>query len=81
MPYNTKPMREQVQIVINEIRSMIQSDGGDIELVDVQDNGVVTVRLTGSCVGCPSSAMTLQLSVESRIKDAVPEVTSVVAVE
>lgn len=72
-------MRTRVQAVIDEIRPVIQSDGGDIELVDIKEN-VVTVRLKGACVGCPGSAMTLQMGVEARIKEVVPEITSVVAI-
>jgi Fe-S cluster biogenesis protein NfuA len=72
-------MREKVEAVIDEIRPMIQSDGGDIELVEIKDD-VVTVRLKGACVGCPSSAMTLSMGVESRIKEVCPEVKSVIAI-
>jgi Fe-S cluster biogenesis protein NfuA len=59
---------------------MVQGDGGDIELVDVTDQGVVRVRLHGACVGCPSSTMTLKLGVEQAIRQRVPAITEVVCV-
>jgi len=69
-------MREKVEAVINDIRPMLQADGGDIELVDVED-GVVKVRLRGACAGCPGAQMTLKMAVERRLKAAVPEVERV----
>jgi len=69
-------MREQVEAVINEIRPMLQADGGDIELVDVED-GVVKVRLRGACAGCPGAQMTLKMGVERRLKEKIPEVQRV----
>jgi len=69
-------MREQVEAVINQIRPMLQADGGDIELVDVVD-GVVTVRLRGACAGCPGAQMTLKMAVERKLKEQVPEVERV----
>ena len=73
-------MREKVEEVLNsKIRPLLQADGGDIELVDVEE-GVVKVRLTGACAGCPGAAMTLQMGVERLLKEAVPEVERVVAV-
>lgn len=73
-------MRERVVDVINQIRPAIQSDGGDLEFVDVDENGVVQVRLHGACVGCPSAAMTLKFGVERNLKAQVPEVTEVICV-
>lgn len=73
-------IRPQVQEVINEIRELIQNDGGDIELVDIDSEGNVFVRLHGACVGCPRSQMTLSLGVERRLKQRVPAVKSVAAV-
>jgi Fe-S cluster biogenesis protein NfuA len=64
--------RERVQAVIDRIRPLIQSDGGDIELVAVADNAA-TVRLTGNCVGCPSAQMTLYMGVEMALKEEIPE--------
>ena len=73
-------MREKVEAVINEIRPLLQADGGDIELVDVADDGVVKVRLRGACAGCPGAQMTLKMAVERRLKQQVPEVERVEAV-
>ena len=72
---------ERVQHVLGLIRPAIQSDGGDIELIEVTDEGVVHIRFLGECVGCPSSSMTLQHGIESNLRAKVPEVASVVAVE
>ena len=60
-----------------EIRPNLQADGGDVELVGVSDDGVVQLRLTGACSGCPFSAMTLAIGVEQRLKAAVPDVVKV----
>ena len=72
-------MREEIQKAINEIRPSLQSDGGDVELVDV-DQDVVKVRLTGACGGCPMSQMTLKMGIEKYIKKAVPQISRVEAV-
>ncbi len=69
-------MREKVEAIINEIRPMLQADGGDIELVDVED-GVVKVRLRGACAGCPGAQTTLKVAVERRLKDQIPEILRV----
>jgi Fe-S cluster biogenesis protein NfuA len=71
--------RENVQTVIEEIRPALQADGGDVELVDVKD-GVVSVRLTGACGGCPMSTMTLKMGIERLLKQKLPEVVEVVNV-
>ena len=73
-------MKEEVQSALNEIRPSLQADGGDVELVDVGDDGRVKVKLTGACGGCPMSQMTLKNGIEKILKEAVPEVTSVVNV-
>jgi Fe-S cluster biogenesis protein NfuA len=73
-------MRERVEAVMNEIRPMLQADGGDVELVEVTDDGVVKVRLTGACGGCPMSQITLSSGIERRLKEAVPEVQRVESV-
>lgn len=70
--------KTMVAEVIELIRPQLQADGGDIQLVDVDDNGVVTVELQGSCYGCPMSQLTLAYSVESVLKENVPGVTRVV---
>jgi Fe-S cluster biogenesis protein NfuA len=59
-------MKEQVQSALNEIRPSLQADGGDVELVDVED-GIVKVRLTGACGGCPMSQMTLKQGIEAHV--------------
>lgn len=70
-------MREKVQAVLDKVRPMLQSDGGDVELVDVVD-GVVKVRLKGACGGCPMATMTLKNGIEKALKAEVPEVKEVV---
>ena len=72
-------MKEAVEKVINRIRPAVQMDGGDIELVDVVD-GLVKLRLVGSCAGCPSSMMTLKQGIERAIRAEVPEITGVEAI-
>lgn len=67
-------MKEQVLEVLEQIRVSLQADGGDIELVDVTEDGVVKVRLQGACRGCPGAAMTLKAGVESVLKEKIPEV-------
>ena len=74
-----KKMRERVEKALEKIRPALQADGGDIELIDVTD-GVVKVKLTGACGGCPMSQMTLKMSVERTLKQQVPEVKSVESV-
>ena len=69
-------MKENVEKALQKIRTALQADGGDIELIDVVD-GVVKVRLTGACGGCPMSQMTLKMGVEKVLKQQVPEVKSV----
>jgi len=73
-------VRARVAAVIEKIRPYIQGDGGDIELVEVDTNNAVHVRLRGACSGCPSAAMTLKMGVERAIKQQVPEITEVVRV-
>ncbi|MFW6271705.1 MAG: NifU family protein [Desulfosalsimonas sp.] len=72
-------MKEQVQTVIDKIRPSLQADGGDVELVDVED-GVVKVQLQGACAGCPMSQMTLKNGIERILKQELPEVKSVESV-
>ncbi|MBW2178676.1 MAG: NifU family protein [Deltaproteobacteria bacterium] len=69
-------MKEKVEAVLNDIRPMLQRDGGDVELVDIQ-GGVVKVRLQGACAGCPMSQMTLKNGIERVMKERIPEVTAV----
>ena len=70
--------KEKVQDVLDQIRPGLQADGGDVELVAVEDDGTVKVRLTGACAGCPMSTMTLKNGIERDLKDHIPEVKEVV---
>jgi len=75
-------MAKRVQAVIDKIRPLLQADGGDIELVETDEKtGAVSVRLQGACKGCPGAAMTLKMGVERHLKEKVPEVTEVIAVQ
>lgn len=75
-PAEGSSLKERVAEVIEGIRPFIQADGGDIELVGIED-GIVKVRLQGACVGCPMSAMTLKAGVEQRVRAQVPEIKAV----
>lgn len=72
-------MKEKVAEVLDKIRPSLQADGGDVELVDVED-GIVKVKLTGACAGCPMSQMTLKMGIERLLKKEIPEVSEVVSV-
>jgi len=72
-------MKEKVEAALNKIRPVLQADGGDVELIEVTSDGVVKVRLTGACRGCPLSQMTLRVGIEKVIKQEVPEVKEVIA--
>lgn len=71
-------MRDKIEEVLDQIRPHLQADGGDVEFVGI-DDGVVTVRLTGACNGCPMSQMTLKNGVEKVLKENIPEIKSVEA--
>ena len=73
-------MREKVEKALEKIRPSLQADGGDVELVDVTDDGIVKVRLTGACRGCPMSQMSLKMGIEKALKDSIPEVKEVQSV-
>ena len=73
-------MKEQVQKAIDLIRPSLQADGGDVELIDVSADGIVKVKLTGACQGCPMSQMTLKMGIEKIIKNQLPEIKEVIAV-
>ena len=73
-------MKEQVEAALADVRPSLQRDGGDVELVEVTEEGVVKVRLTGACHGCPMAQMTLQMGIERYLKQQVPEVKTVEAV-
>jgi Fe-S cluster biogenesis protein NfuA len=74
-------MMEKVEAVLNQLRPMLQADGGNIELIDVDDHGVVKVRLQGACHGCPSAQVTLKQGVERLLREQVPEVKEVINVQ
>ncbi len=73
-------MREKVEGVLDKIRPSLIADGGNVELVDVND-GTVQVKLTGACDGCPMAAMTLKMGIEKLLMEEIPEVKEVVAVD
>jgi Fe-S cluster biogenesis protein NfuA len=73
-------MKEKVEATLGKIKPALQADGGDVELVEVTPEGVVKVKLTGACAGCPMSQMTLKMGIESQLKKEVPEVKEVVSV-
>ncbi|MBN2009374.1 NifU family protein [candidate division KSB1 bacterium] len=72
-------MREKVEAALAKIRPSLQADGGDVELVAVDDDGTVKVRLTGACHGCPMSAMTLHHGIRMNLQQMVPEIKEVIS--
>jgi len=72
-------MREKVKAILDDVRPALQADGGDVELIEIDDQGVVKVRLQGACSGCPMASMTLKNGIERALKEAIPEVKEVVA--
>jgi Fe-S cluster biogenesis protein NfuA len=72
--------KEEVKDVLDQIRPGLQADGGDVELVEITDEGIVKVRLVGACHGCPMSTLTLKNGIERTLKKKLPEVKEVVAV-
>ena len=75
-----KTLLDQVQAVIDEIRPYLQGDGGDCELMGVEDDGTVQLRFVGACGGCPSSTATLKMGIENALKERVPEIREVIQV-
>ncbi|UCG64730.1 MAG: NifU family protein [Deltaproteobacteria bacterium] len=73
-------MKEKVEAALAKIRPSLNADGGDVELVEVTPDGVVKVRLTGACGGCPMSQMTLKMGIEKMLKEEIPELKEVVGV-
>jgi Fe-S cluster biogenesis protein NfuA len=73
-------MKEQVETALGKIRPLLNADGGDVELLEVTPEGVVKVRLTGTCGGCPMSQMTVKMGIEKVLKKEVPEVKEVIGV-
>lgn len=80
-PAPTGGSEERVRQVIEQIRPSIQADGGDVEFLELTDEGVVRIRLHGACVGCPSSSLTLQMGLERNLREHVPEVEAVEAID
>jgi len=72
-------MRERIEKALDKVRPMLEADGGNVELVDVTPDGVVKLKLKGSCSCCPMSSMTLKMGIEKIIRQEVPEVKEVVA--
>jgi len=73
-------MRNRVEKALDQIRQMLLADGGNVELVDVSEDGIVKVKLTGACSSCPMSSMTLKMGIEKFLKKEIPEVKEVIAV-
>jgi Fe-S cluster biogenesis protein NfuA len=73
-------MKEEVEKAIEEIRPHLAADGGDVELVEITDDGIVKVRFMGACAGCPMKQFTLQSGVGKVIMEKVPQVKQVIAV-
>ena len=73
-------MKERIEKALEKVRPMLQADGGNVELVEVTDDGIVKLRLKGSCGCCPMSSMTLKMGIERIIKEDVPEVKEVIAI-
>ncbi len=73
-------MKDKIEKALEKIRPSLQADGGDVQLVEVSEDGIVKVRLTGACRGCPMSQMTLKMGIEKSLKQAVPAVKEVQSV-
>jgi Fe-S cluster biogenesis protein NfuA len=73
--------KEKVKAVLEEIRPYLKADGGDAELVEVMEDGVVRIRLVGACGHCPMSTMTLKMGIEKKLREKIPGIREVVAVQ
>lgn len=80
MSESNASIKEQVSELVEQIRLGVQMDGGDVQLIDVSDDGIVSVQLLGACVGCPLSTFTLKAGIERMIRSRIPEVKAVVMV-
>jgi Fe-S cluster biogenesis protein NfuA len=76
-----QPLTDRVVRIINLIRPAVQADGGDVEFVSLTSDGIVHIRLHGACVGCPSSTVTLQMGIERNLREHIPEVKGVKAID
>ncbi len=73
-------LKEKIENALDKVRPALQADGGDVQFIDIDDEGVVKVKLTGACGGCPMSQMTLKMGIEKVLKQDVPEVNRVESV-
>ena len=73
-------LKDKVEDALDKVRPSLQADGGDVELIEVDDDGVVKVKLQGACAGCPMSQMTLKMGIEKMLKQSIPEVDRVESV-
>jgi Fe-S cluster biogenesis protein NfuA len=73
-------MKEKVETLLNDVRPKLQADGGDVELIEISDDGIVKVKLLGACNGCPMAHMTLKMGIERYLKEKMPEVQEVISV-
>ncbi len=73
-------MLEKVKEVIEEVKPFLKADGGDVDIVEVTEDGIVKLRLLGACGHCPMSAMTLKMGIEKRLRERIPEIKEVIAV-
>ncbi len=74
-------IQEQVESVLSQVRPALEAHGGNVELVEITPENVVKVRLQGACKGCPMSQMTMTMGIEAALKEEIPEVAAVEAVE
>lgn len=75
-----RPLHRRVERVLDELRPALLADGGNVELIEVSDDGTVHVALQGACATCPAQAATLRYGIEAQLRDAIPEVAGVVSV-
>jgi len=80
-PASEPSLEESVRAAIEMIRPAVQADGGDVQFVSLEPGGIVCVRFEGACVGCPSAGMTLHMGIERFLREKVPQVSGVVAVD
>ncbi len=73
-------MRDQVEKALDKVRGALMADGGNVELVDVSEDGVVKLKLTGACSSCPMSQMTLKMGIEKALKQEIPQIKEVISV-
>ena len=74
-------LEEKIKVELEKVRPSLQADGGDVEFVSVNDDGTVSLKLTGACGSCPHAQMTLKNGIETYLRQQIPEITSVVGVD